>query len=205
MARFAVSLFAASLAVSILGARADTAFTQTAPRPPLPVIRHGKLAAKQEHAAKRNIERVPRKKGYIGRVLRKGKSGLSVGSRPRSLFPMQTDEPTSKNVCPIPRRSGRCGRRAQTCPEPCFPCVSVAMIPGQSRRQRRKATASFAPLSPCVRGSPIFLGNLLCFFARHGSPSKLSFRISGCGANDAGTLSRSLGDETAGCKGYMRP
>jgi len=27
---------------------------------------------------------------------------LNVGSRPRSLFPMQTEEPTSKNVCPIP-------------------------------------------------------------------------------------------------------
>jgi hypothetical protein len=53
MARFAASLFAACLAVSILGARADTAFTQTAPRPPLPVIRHGKLAAKEAHAAKK--------------------------------------------------------------------------------------------------------------------------------------------------------
>ncbi len=49
MARFAASLFAASLAVSILGARADTAFAQTAPRPPLPLTHHGKLAAKKEH------------------------------------------------------------------------------------------------------------------------------------------------------------
>jgi hypothetical protein len=38
MARFAASLFAASLAVSFLGARADTAFAQTAPRPPLPLL-----------------------------------------------------------------------------------------------------------------------------------------------------------------------
>jgi hypothetical protein len=53
MARFAASLVAGCLAVSILGARAETAFAQAAPRPPLPVIRHGKLAAKQEHAAKK--------------------------------------------------------------------------------------------------------------------------------------------------------
>src|SRR6266498_2833773 len=48
MARFAASLFAACLAISILGARADTAFTQTAPRPPLPLTPYGKLAAKNE-------------------------------------------------------------------------------------------------------------------------------------------------------------
>src|SRR6266571_3378550 len=58
MARFAASLFAASLAVSILAARADTAFTQTAPRPPLPLTSHGKLAAKNEprESAKRKGE-----------------------------------------------------------------------------------------------------------------------------------------------------
>jgi hypothetical protein len=49
MARFAAFLFAACLTVSILGARADTAFTQTAPRPPLPLTPYGKLAAKKEH------------------------------------------------------------------------------------------------------------------------------------------------------------
>jgi hypothetical protein len=49
MARFAASLFAACLAVSILGARGDTAFTQTAPRPPLALTPYGKLAAKKEH------------------------------------------------------------------------------------------------------------------------------------------------------------
>ncbi len=47
MARFAASLFAASLAVSILGARGDTAFT--APRPPLALTPYSKLAAKKEH------------------------------------------------------------------------------------------------------------------------------------------------------------
>jgi hypothetical protein len=62
MARFAASLVAACLAVSILGARADTAFTQAAPRPPLPVIRHGKLAAKQEHAAKKEHRERAKKK-----------------------------------------------------------------------------------------------------------------------------------------------
>ncbi len=46
MARFAASLLAASLVVSILGA---TAFTQTAQRPPWPLAPHGKLAAKKEH------------------------------------------------------------------------------------------------------------------------------------------------------------
>jgi hypothetical protein len=49
MARFAASLFAASLAISILGTRADRAFAQTAPRPPLPLTPHGKLAVKKEH------------------------------------------------------------------------------------------------------------------------------------------------------------
>jgi len=47
MARFAASLFAACLAVSILGARGDTAFT--APRPPLALTPYSKLAAKKEH------------------------------------------------------------------------------------------------------------------------------------------------------------
>jgi hypothetical protein len=66
---------------------------------------------------KRNIGRVPRKKGYIGRVprkkgniekvLRKRKSRLSVRSRRRSFSLMQIDEPTSKNVCPVARRPGR--------------------------------------------------------------------------------------------------
>jgi hypothetical protein len=51
MARFAASLFAASLAISILGTRADRAFAQTAPRPPLPLTPHGKLAVKKEHRA----------------------------------------------------------------------------------------------------------------------------------------------------------
>src|SRR2546426_2106142 len=59
MARFAASLFAACLAISILGARADTAFTQTAPRPPLPLAPYGKLAAKNEHR-----ESVTRKKEH---------------------------------------------------------------------------------------------------------------------------------------------
>src|SRR5262249_25700046 len=49
MARFAASLLAAPLAVSILGATPDTAFTQTAERPPLPLTPHGTLAAKKEH------------------------------------------------------------------------------------------------------------------------------------------------------------
>jgi len=109
MARFAASLFAACLAISILGARADTAFTQTAPRPPLPLTPYGKLAAKNEprESAKRKgniIGRVPRgrrnigimlrKKRNLGRVLRKSKSGLSVRSRPRSSSMMQRSEPT---------------------------------------------------------------------------------------------------------------
>ncbi len=40
------------------GARADTAFTQTAPRPPLPLTPYGKLAAKNEprESAKRKGE-----------------------------------------------------------------------------------------------------------------------------------------------------
>jgi hypothetical protein len=98
MARFAASLFAASLAISILGARVDTAFAQTAPRPPLPLTPHGKLAVKKEHresaTRKKNIGRVSRKKGNIGRVLEKSKDGLSVRSRLRSLSMMQTSEPT---------------------------------------------------------------------------------------------------------------
>jgi hypothetical protein len=65
MARFAASLFAACLAVSILGASADAVFAQAAPRPPLPVIRHGKLAAKQEHAAKKeHLESAKKKKEH---------------------------------------------------------------------------------------------------------------------------------------------
>jgi hypothetical protein len=47
MTRFAASLVAASLAISILGA--NTAFTQTAERPPWPLTPHGKLAAKKDH------------------------------------------------------------------------------------------------------------------------------------------------------------
>jgi hypothetical protein len=62
MARFAASLVAGCLAVSILGASAETAFAQAAPRPPLPVIRHGKLAAKQEHAAKKRHRESAKKK-----------------------------------------------------------------------------------------------------------------------------------------------
>src|SRR6266568_1034182 len=109
MARFAASLFAACLAISILGARADTAFTQTAPRPPLPLTPYGKLAAKNEprESAKRkgehHRESATRKKEHrendkkkrkLGRVLRKSKSGLSVRSRPRNFSMMQTSEPT---------------------------------------------------------------------------------------------------------------
>jgi hypothetical protein len=33
---------------------AETAFAQAASRPPLPVIRHGNLSAKQEHAGRKN-------------------------------------------------------------------------------------------------------------------------------------------------------
>ena len=66
MARFAASLFAACLAISILGARADTAFTQTAPRPPLPLAPYGKLAAKNEHR-----ESVTRKKEHRESAKRK--------------------------------------------------------------------------------------------------------------------------------------
>jgi hypothetical protein len=62
MAHFAASVFAACLAVSILGARADTALTQTAPRPPLPLTPYGKLAAKQEHAAKKEHRERAKKK-----------------------------------------------------------------------------------------------------------------------------------------------
>jgi hypothetical protein len=60
MARFAAFLFAACLTVSILGARADTAFTQTAPRPPLPLTSHGKLAAKKEHRESATRKKEPR-------------------------------------------------------------------------------------------------------------------------------------------------
>src|SRR6266498_2054629 len=103
MARFAASLFAACLAISILAARADTAFTQTAPRPPLPLTPYGKLAAKNEprESAKRkgehHRESATRKKEHrenakkkreLGRVLRKSKSGLSVRSRPRNFSMM---------------------------------------------------------------------------------------------------------------------
>lgn len=49
MTRFAASLLAASLAVSILGATPDTAFTQTVERPPWPLMSHGRLTAKKEH------------------------------------------------------------------------------------------------------------------------------------------------------------
>jgi hypothetical protein len=98
MARFAASLFAASLAISILGARVDRAFAQTAPRPPLPLTPHGKLAVEKEHRVsgtrKREHRESAKKKGNIGRVLEKSKSGLSVRSRPRSFSMMQTSEPT---------------------------------------------------------------------------------------------------------------
>src|SRR6266699_955785 len=57
MARFAASLLAASLVVSILGA---TAFTQTAQRPPWPLTPHGKLAAKKEHRESAKKKREPR-------------------------------------------------------------------------------------------------------------------------------------------------
>ena len=60
MARFAASLFAACLAVSILGARGDTAFTQTAPRPPLALTPYGKLAAKKEHRESATRKKEPR-------------------------------------------------------------------------------------------------------------------------------------------------
>jgi hypothetical protein len=62
MAHFAASVFAACLAVSILGARADTAFAQTAPRPPLPLTPYGKLAAKEAHAAKKEHRESAKKK-----------------------------------------------------------------------------------------------------------------------------------------------
>jgi hypothetical protein len=62
MAHFAASVFAACLAVSILGARADTVFAQTAPRPSLPLTHYGKLAAKQEHAAKKEHRESAKKK-----------------------------------------------------------------------------------------------------------------------------------------------
>jgi hypothetical protein len=88
MARFAASLFAASLAISIFGARVDRAFAQTASRPPLPLTPHGKLAEKKEHRES------AKKKENIRRVLGKSKSGLSVRSRPRSFSMMQTSEPT---------------------------------------------------------------------------------------------------------------
>ena len=58
MARFAAFLFAACLTVSILGA--DTAFTQTAPRPPLPLTSHGKLEQKKEHRESATRKKEPR-------------------------------------------------------------------------------------------------------------------------------------------------
>src|SRR5438128_11781423 len=73
MARFVASLFAACLAISIRGARADTAFTQTAPRPPLPLAPYGKLAAKNEHR-----ESVTRKKQHRESTTRKRKHRESV-------------------------------------------------------------------------------------------------------------------------------
>jgi len=60
MARFAACLLAASLAVSILGATPDMAFTQTAERPPLPLTPHGKLAAKKEHRESATRKKEPR-------------------------------------------------------------------------------------------------------------------------------------------------
>jgi hypothetical protein len=68
MARFAASLLAASLVVSILGA---TAFTQTAQRPPWPLTPHGKLAAKKEHREsatrkKENRKSAKKKRGPRG-------------------------------------------------------------------------------------------------------------------------------------------
>jgi hypothetical protein len=84
MARFAASLFAACLAVSILGARGDTAFTQTAPRPPLALTPYGKLAAKKEHreSAKRKREyRESAKKKKEHRESAKKKRNLSTIAR----------------------------------------------------------------------------------------------------------------------------
>jgi len=61
MARFAAFLIGTCLAVFILGARADTAFAQTAAR--LPVTHHGKLVAKKEprESAKKRRKRAAKK------------------------------------------------------------------------------------------------------------------------------------------------
>jgi hypothetical protein len=100
MARFAASLFAACLAVSILGARGDTAFTQTAPRPPLALTPYGKLAAKKEHREsakrKREYRESAKKKRNIGRVLRK--KGTSLQSREASVQFIARAQPKSQHI-----------------------------------------------------------------------------------------------------------
>jgi hypothetical protein len=70
MARFAASLLAASLVVSILGA---TAFTQTVQRPPWPLTPHGKLAAKKEHRGSATRKKEHRKSAKEHRESAKNK------------------------------------------------------------------------------------------------------------------------------------
>src|SRR6266702_30422 len=141
MARFAAFLFAACLTVSILGA--DTAFTQTAPRPPLPLTSHGKLEQKKEHresaTRKKNLGRVPRKKN-LGRVLGKSKSGLSVRSRARSFSMMQTSELTTGSVFPISRATnGKLVAKGDTSnPSACptnYPLIVLQVRPSPTRLQ----------------------------------------------------------------------
>ncbi len=143
MARFAVSLFAASLAVSILGARADTALTQTAPRPPLPLTHYGKLAAKNEprESAKRkgehHRESATRKKEHRERAKKKREHRESAEKRQKraewgagreAYFRCrQTSLHQRMYVQSLDSRAG-VGERLKVAPT-LLPCVCVAMMP----------------------------------------------------------------------------
>ena len=128
MARFAVSLFAASLAVSILGARADTAFTQTAPRPPLPLTHYDKLAAKQEHAAKKeHRERAKKKREHRESAEKRQKRAEWGAGREAYFRCRQTSLHQRMYVQSLDSRAG-VGERLKVAPT-LLPCVCVAMMP----------------------------------------------------------------------------
>ena len=82
MARFAASLLAASLAVSILP---DTAFTQTVQRPPLPLLTpHGRPAAKMENRRS---------------AMRKKQHGKSATTRKRGPHQESADKKQKRADC----------------------------------------------------------------------------------------------------------
>lgn len=75
MARFAASLLAASLAVSIFP---DAAFTQAVQRPPLPLLTpHGRPAAKMEHRGSAVRQKQPRKSAMTRKKEHRQKVGES--------------------------------------------------------------------------------------------------------------------------------